>query len=340
MRTGKELIMATKPYAREIRSRSWFHTFSTLVILALALAGTYFIPNIYGRITCSIFAGFVMVRMFVIYHDHQHHAILDKSPLARFIFTLYGIFILAPSSIWKRSHDYHHKHNSKLFSASIGSYPIMTRNKFNSSTKKERFLYLASRHPVTLLFGYFSMFLYGMCIQSFMSSPRRHWDSLIAIVIHAAMGACIFIFLGWLGFLLSFIIPFFIAFMIGAYLFYAQHNFPGVTFKDNGEWTYDGAALESSSFMKMNKFWHWVTGNIGYHHIHHINARIPFYRLPEVMAAIPELQKAKTTSLKPRDIIACVRLKIWDPEKQQMIGLAEMMPYPVAGSPYPVSRSK
>jgi omega-6 fatty acid desaturase (delta-12 desaturase) len=302
--------------------------------------GTYFIPNIYARVACSIFAGLVMVRFFVIYHDHQHHAILDKSPTARFIFTLYGIFILAPTSIWKRSHDYHHKHNSKLFSASIGSYPIMTRNKFNSSTKKERFQYLASRHPVTLLFGYFSMFLYGMCIQSFMSSPRRHWDSLIAIVIHAAMGTCIFIFLGWLGFLLSFIIPFFIAFMIGAYLFYAQHNFPGVTFKDNGEWTYDGAALESSSFMKMNKFWHWVTGNIGYHHIHHINARIPFYRLPEVMAAIPELQKAKTTSLKPRDILACVRLKIWDPEKQQMIGLAEIMPYPVSGSPYPASRSK
>lgn len=323
MRTGKELIMATKPYAKENRRTSWLHTLSTLVILVLSLAGTYFIPNIFARVACSIFSGFVMVRMFVIYHDHQHHAILDKSPAARLIFTFYGIFILAPTSIWKRSHDYHHKHNSKLFSASIGSYPIMTRQKFKNSTRKERFQYLASRHPVTLLFGYFSMFLYGMCINSFMSSPRRHWDSLLAIVIHVAMGTCIFIFLGWQAFLLSFIVPFFVAFMIGAYLFYAQHNFPGVTFRDNGEWTYDGAAMESSSFMKMNKFWHWVTANIGYHHIHHINARIPFYRLPEVMAAIPELQNAKTTSLKPRDIIACVRLKIWDPEKQQMMGLAE-----------------
>lgn len=321
MRSGKELIMATKPFAREIRWKSWLHTISTILILGLSLAGTYFIPNIYGRIACSIFSGFVMVRLFVIYHDHQHHAILDKSPLARFIFTLYGIFILAPSSIWKRSHDYHHKHNSKLFSASIGSYPIMTRQKFNSSSKKERFQYLATRHPITLLFGYISMFLYGMCINSFMSSPRRHWDSLLAIVFHVAMGVCIFVFLGWLAFLLSFIVPFFIAFMIGAYLFYAQHNFPGVTFRDNGEWTYDGAAMESSSFMKMSWFWHWVTANIGYHHIHHINARIPFYRLPEVMQAIPELQKAKTTSLKPWDIAACVRLKIWDPEQQKMVGL-------------------
>jgi omega-6 fatty acid desaturase (delta-12 desaturase) len=323
MRTGKELILATKPYAREIRWKSWFHTLSTLAILLLSLAGTYFIPNLYGRIACSIFSGFVMVRFFVIYHDHQHHAILDKSPVARFIFTLYGIFILAPSSIWKRSHDYHHKHNSKLFSASIGSYPIMTRQKFYSSTKKERFQYLAIRHPLTLFFGYISMFLYGMCIQSFLSSPRRHWDSLVAVIFHFAYAAVLLIFGGWLVWLLTFCVPFFIAFLIGTYLFYAQHNFPGVTFRDNGEWTYDGAALESSSFMKMNPFWHWVTGNIGYHHIHHINARIPFYRLPEAMAAIPELREAKTTSLKLRDIVACVRLKIWDPEKQKMVGLTE-----------------
>ncbi|HRD37488.1 MAG TPA: fatty acid desaturase, partial [Bacteroidia bacterium] len=108
---------------------------------------------------------------------------------------------------------------------------------------------------------------------------------------------------------------------MGAYLFYAQHNFPGVTFKGNEEWTYEGAALESSSYMDLNPFMHWVTANIGYHHVHHMNARIPFYRLPEVMKALPELQNAKKTSLKPKDIIACFKLKVWDFEKQQMVGV-------------------
>ena len=102
-------------------------------------------------------------------------------------------------------------------------------------------------------------------------------------------------------------------------MFYAQHNFPGVTFVGNEEWTYEGAALDSSSYMKLNPLMHWVTANIGYHHIHHMNSRIPFYRLPEVMAAIPELQTAKTTSLKPKDVLACLRLKVWDFEKQKMI---------------------
>ncbi len=71
--------------------------------------------------------------------------------------------------------------------------------------------------------------------------------------------------------------------------------------------------------MVMNPFWRWVTANIGYHHIHHINARIPFYRLPEVMEKIPEMQRVKTTTLNPKDIYRCFKLKVWDTEKQQMV---------------------
>ena len=77
-----------------------------------------------------------------------------------------------------------------------------------------------------------------------------------------------------------------IAFAMGAYLFYAQHNFPGVTFSENNEWAYEKAAMESSSYMVMSPVMAWLTGNIGYHHIHHLNSKIPFYRLPEVMATI------------------------------------------------------
>lgn len=68
-------------------------------------------------------------------------------------------------------------------------------------------------------------------------------------------------------------------------------------------------------------FFQWVSANIGFHHIHHLNARIPFYRLPEVMKAIPELQAAKTTSLKPKDVIACFKLKVYDFEKQELVGI-------------------
>jgi omega-6 fatty acid desaturase (delta-12 desaturase) len=324
MLAGKELILATRPFAKEIRSKSWLYTLSTILLLALALTATVLIPVFAIRLLFSIIAGLLMVRMFIIYHDHQHHSILKDSKMANFIMTTFGYFILSPTSIWKRSHDHHHSHNSKLFSASIGSYPIATKKKFVEMTGRQKFEYLAIRHPVTIALGYFSMFIFGMCIASFVSSPRKHYDSLIALVIHVSLSVLIFILLGWQIWLCFFFLPFVIAFAMGAYLFYAQHNFPGVTFSENNEWAYEKAALESSSYMVMNPLMAWMTGNIGYHHIHHLNSKIPFYRLPEVMAHFKELQTCKRTSLNLREVAACLRLKIWDQEKRQMVGLKDI----------------
>lgn len=324
MRTGRDLTLATRPFAVEVQWKSRLCALSTLALLILFSAGTSWGFHPAARILSSICTGLVLVRMFVIYHDYQHHSILRKSISADIIFTLFGLYILAPPSIWKRSHDYHHTHNSKLFTADIGSYPIYTRQKFLNASKSERLAYLAARHPLTIAFGYVTMFIYGMCIRSFLSSPGRHYDSLIALLLHCALAVSIAVWLGWQALLLSIIVPFSIAGAIGAYLFYAQHNFPGATFKGNIEWSYDSAALESSSYLVMNPFWRWVTANIGYHHIHHINSRIPFYRLPEAMENIPELQKANSTTLYPADIFRCLRLKVWDPDANRMIPLREL----------------
>lgn len=318
------MILATKPFAKEIRSKSWWYTLTTLALSVLALCGTVLLPWLGARILCSLVAGLLLVRMFVIYHDHQHHTILHKSVLADIIMTVFGIYMLAPTSIWKRSHDHHHKHNSKLFSASIGSFPIATRQKYLNMSAGERLGYLAVRHPLTIGLGYFTMFLVGMCISSFLSSPRKHFDALIAFILHIAAAVCIFVFMGWEAWFLLFFLPFLIAFALGSYLFYAQHNFPGVTFCSNQDWAYDKAALESSSYMLMHPIMNWFTANIGYHHIHHLNAKIPFYRLPEVMQHFPELQTARTTSLHPRDVIACLKLKAWDQDLGRMVSLKEL----------------
>src|ERR1017187_4307116 len=129
MLLGKHLILATKPFAKEIRARSWFNAISTLFLLIFLLSGTLVLPNIVLKAICSILAGLLLIRMFIIYHDYLHHAILTKSTGAEVIMTIFGMYMLSPSSIWKRSHDHHHNHNSKLFSASIGSYPIVTKKK-------------------------------------------------------------------------------------------------------------------------------------------------------------------------------------------------------------------
>ncbi len=324
MRTGKELILATKPFAADSTLRSWWYVLSTALLLAGSLAGTLWNFHLAGKIICSVMAGLLILRLFVIYHDQQHHAILPKSRVAEGLMRIFGILALSPSSIWRSSHNHHHNHNSKLRGSHIGSFPIMTRAQFAKSSRLARFKYLFIRHPLTILFGWIFAFLHGMCLYPFINNPREHYDCLVAGVVHIAIAATITYFFGWLALLLTQILPHFVACAIGTYLFYAQHNFPGVSFCDRAGWAYDKAALESSSFLKTGPLWGWFTANIGYHHIHHLNARIPFYRLPEVLRSIPELSQPKTTSLHPRDILRCLRLKVWDVEAQQMVSIRDL----------------
>jgi omega-6 fatty acid desaturase (delta-12 desaturase) len=311
----------TKPYARDSYWKSWWYILSTTFLLGVAVAGTLPPLPIIWRIASSILTGLLMVRLFVIYHDQQHRAILPKSRLAAGFMRLVGICFLCPSAVWRSSHDYHHSHNCKLRSANIGSFPIMTLEQYRQTPAGERFLYLLMRHPLTILFGYITVFLFGMVILPFFNSPRKNMDSVPAFLLHGALAAWLVFHFGWPGLVLTLLLPFIISSALGSYLFYAQHNFPGVILKDNKGWTYEGAALESSSCLKTNPLISWFTGNIGYHHIHHLNHRVPFYRLPELYRDIPELRQARTTSLHPLEVLRCLRLKVWCVESQRMVGV-------------------
>ena len=130
----------------------------------------------------------------------------------------------------------------------------------------------------------------------------------------------------WGGFavaLFAFVLPFAIACAFGAYLFYAQHTYEGLRILPPDEWSYFDAALVSSSYMKLGWIMNWLTGNIGYHHVHHLNPHIPFYRLPEAMAALPELQHPIVTSLRPHDVLACFRANLWETHTQRMVSYNE-----------------
>ena len=324
MRQGKDLILATKKYAVEDRAKSWRLTLSTAVLLVATYIGGIVNFHIVPQLICAVTAGFILVRMFIIYHDYLHKTILQHSALAKALFTLYGMFILAPTSIWKRSHDYHHTHNSKLYTSSIGSFPLVTKQDFLAASKLERGLYLFIRHPLTITFGYLFAFLWGMCIRTLIKSADKHIDSLLAIIYHFGIGAAIYFLFGTQSLLIGFFLPIVISCGLGSYLFYAQHNFPSAVFKNKENWNYVYAALHSSSFMNSNKLTHWFTGNIGFHHIHHINPRIPFYKLPTVYKEMEEFQSPGTTSLLPWDIYKCFRIKVWDPEAGKMIGLKEI----------------
>jgi omega-6 fatty acid desaturase (delta-12 desaturase) len=322
MRTGPELIRATKPFAQEHRGRSLWHFGSTLAALVGLPGVTCLDLPWFVRLPFSVLTGLVLVRMFVLYHDYLHGAILQRSWLAGGIFRAFGLLMLAPPSIWKQSHDHHHHNNGKYFAENMGAVWLLTTDEYAKADRWQRLGYAAVRHPFIILLGYVTIFLYSMCIHQLLTKPLQHLDAAAALLLHAALISALAVFApGALVF--TFLVPVILAGALGSYLFYAQHNFPGARFRDRENWDYVAAALHSSSYLRLDPVMHWFTGNIGYHHVHHLNARIPFYRLPEAMAGIEELQSPGTTSLHPLDVFRCLRLKLWDPERNCLVSFRE-----------------
>lgn len=323
MRSGPELVRASNAFASEDRATTW----RLLVVTAVVYFGTMALAMSSAplplRIAASILHGLVFVRVFIFYHDYLHGAVLRGSLVGGALMRLFGWWCLAGASVWRQTHDYHHRNTAKIVGATIGSYPVVTLGMWRRLSAKQRRQYAAARHPLTIAFGYVTVFLLGMCLSAFRRNPRQHIDAVIAVLFHFGTVVAVGLTLGWTAAFLGIVFPQFVACGGGSYLFYAQHNFPGMQLKGREEWEYTFAALRSSSMFDMSRPMHWLTGNIGYHHVHHLNHRIPFYRLPEAMEAMPELQNPARTSWKLGDMIACLRGKVWDPAQERMLTFAE-----------------
>ena len=322
-RTGRDLFAATRPYAVESVAKSWWLVGSTLVMLLLGLTGAAIAPWWPVRLFFSLLSALLMVRAFITYHDYMHNAILQRSRIAWFLFRAYAALALTPPRAWKESHNYHHGHVGKIAAASVGAFPIMTTDMWKDTSWASRVAYRVERHPLTVITGYLTVFFFSITLLPLLRNPARHWDSLLVLLGHVSLVALLWFFGGFDTAFFVILLPMTIASMIGSYLFFAQHSFEDMHILPEDSWTYHQAAMESSSYMKLNRLMRWFTGNIGYHHIHHLNVRIPFYRLPEAMDAIPELQSPATTTLSLHDIRACFRCCLWDTELERMVSYRE-----------------
>ncbi len=321
--TDRDLFKATLPFGVESVKTSWWHVGSIFTLMIASLFGAALAPVWPLRLLFSIFSALLMVRAFITYHDYMHNAILSRSRPAWWLFRIYSAFSLTPPRSWKNSHNYHHGHVGKIAAASVGAFPMMTTDMWRDASFAERIAYRVERHPLTLLTGYFTIFFLSVTLLPLLRNPARHWDSLLVLLGHGTLIASLWVLGGFDVAFFVVLLPMTIASMIGSYLFFAQHSFEDMRVLPTDTWTSRRAAMESSSYMKLNKVMRWFTGNIGYHHIHHLNVRIPFYRLPEAMEAIPELQSPVTTTLSLKDIRACFRCCLWDEGLQRMVSYRE-----------------
>lgn len=331
---GKDLIRQTLPFAVEDRRRSWLHFWTSIGVLAVFAAGAAMPVWWPLRLVFSLMLGLSFIRVFVLYHDYMHGAILQGSRFADIFFKVYGLILLAPPTLWKQSHDYHHGHSGQYVGAEkgrlplvsthtdIGSFPVMSTDEYARAGAWKRFRYRVARNPLMIVLGWLAIFVFSICLVSIVTQPRHRIWSILALALNVT-AVVVLANVAPDKLLFSMVIPSVFASALGAYMFYSQHNFPGARYLGEDEWNYVATAVYSSSYMRTGPVMAWFTANIGYHHVHHANSSIPFYRLPEAMAAIPALRSPTTTTLYPRDILRCLRLKLWDTDSRRMVTFDE-----------------
>ena len=231
----------------------------------------------------------------------------------------FSIYYVYPPWVWRERHNTHHKRNCQIDDPSVdGQVPLYSTVAWAKLSKGERLVYRLVRSWAGMILGWIPYFFVPV-----LQASRGNPAAVLWPVAQVAVVVCSGIFLGWAVTWWALILPIWIAVFMGTVLFFVQHNAPGLQFSMPGEWNYGDAALKASSYLNIPRWQHWLTGNIGYHHIHHINDRIPFYKLPEVMANIPALQNPVSLRLTAGDLNRCLKLQLWCPDRGRLISLKE-----------------
>jgi len=313
------LLKLSRNYADENESRSWRELFISFAFTTLCFFTTVPSLPLFIRIPGAIIFGISITRLFILYHDVIHGAIFRNSVLGRSICHFVGFFVLRPPAEWRRSHDFHHLHNTQIKTSHIGSFPLFTDTDFKELSWLDRSVYKFARSPFVILFGYFFVFGLEAIKKLFFNDSSIRIQSFFAVVLHSTIIYLLYSSWGWSGLVLSLILPMTAACILGSYLFYVQHTFDGAELREDDSWDFAQSAMVSSSCLRAGPVLHWLTGNIGYHHIHHLNPKIPFYNLPKAMQEVKEFQQPTFVGLTVKEILHSLRLKMWSPSKNSWV---------------------
>jgi omega-6 fatty acid desaturase (delta-12 desaturase) len=263
-------------------------------------------------------AGF-LVRLFIISHDCGHGSFFPSRKANDILGFITGVLTFVPFYHWRWEHALHHASSSDLDHRGKGDVWTLTVQEYLEASRWKRFAYRLARNPV-ILFGLAPLFLFVIKMRfPAVKAPRRERHSVawtnLAIVGVAAGLSLIF---GLKAYLLLQLLIIMVSGTAGVWLFYVQHQFEGVYWDRSEEWDYAAAALKGSSFYKLPKVLQWFSGNIGFHHIHHLSPRIPNYHLEKCHRAEPLFQ-----TVKPVTFFASFKsltFRLWDEQRQKLVG--------------------
>ncbi len=321
----------TAPYARSQHVRSFWQLANTLIpYLLLLVLMTLSVRNGYPyplTLALAVIAAAFFVRLFIIFHDCVHGAFIDSPRWNRNIGYLCGILTLTAFSDWRRTHVGHHIRAGDLDRRGMGDVWLMTVEEYRAAPLLTRLAYRIYRHPFILFV--IGPGVYFLLINRWPSKGANRRDRLSVLYTNLAIAGIIIIAnltIGIKTYLLVQLPVVLIAGAAGIWLFYVQHQFQGVYWARTEDWDPRRVAMEGASFYRLPPLLQWATGNIGFHHLHHVRPAIPNYNLPACHEAIPALQAIKPLGL--RDSLHCARLNLYDEQRHEMVSFGQIGGHP------------
>jgi acyl-lipid omega-6 desaturase (Delta-12 desaturase) len=302
---------------------------TTSIVAYLALSVLLFLTlGVFPLISVAlglVAAGF-LVRTFIVFHDCGHGSLLPSKRANRYVGRFAGLLVLAPFARWRHDHAIHHATSGDLERRGVGDILTLTVDEYFARSRVRRLEYRISRNPLVMFgLGPIVAMMIGPRIATRAQRPRMRHSVLVTdgVLVGVVVALCWLI--GWESLLLVWAPPALLAGSVGIWLFYVQHQFEDAYWQNAGDWSYDEAALKGSSYLRLPKLLQFFTGNIGLHHVHHLNARIPNYNLQRAHNDLVVLGQVPTLSL--FDGLRAVNLKLWDEERGKLVTFTEARGY-------------
>lgn len=287
-------------------------------LMYLSLAWSWWITLI-----LAVLAGLFLIRIFIIFHDCGHGSFF-RSPLANDIVGfITGVLTLTPYYHWRWEHSIHHASAGALDRRGTGDVWTMTVEEYLKSSRWKRFAYRLARNPF-VLFGIAPIYLFVIA-QRFPAAnahPREKWSVRWMNLAILAVAAALSWTFGIVAYLLIHLTIVMVGGGLGIWMFYVQHQFEDVYWERDENWDFTAAALKGSSFYKLPKVLQWFSGNIGFHHIHHLSSRIPNYNLERCHKSDPMFQHIKPITL--FSSLKSLTFRLWDEQRGKLVGFRHL----------------
>ncbi|GFE85189.1 fatty acid desaturase [Steroidobacter agaridevorans] len=298
------------------------NTFLPYLLLWLAMYWALEV-SLWLTLPLAALSGALLVRIFIIFHDCTHGSYFRSRRANDIVGFIAGALTFSPYQHWRWEHAIHHGSSGNLDRRGTGDVWTMTVEEYLSASRQQRFLYRLARNPL-VLFVLAPLFVF-VIKQRFAAANaqrrQRHsvWWLNLTLLISTTLLSSLF---GLAPYLLIQSIAMTVAGATGLWLFYVQHQFQGVYWERNDKWDYTAAALRGSSYYKLPKVLQWLSGNIGFHHIHHLSPRIPNYNLQKCHDSDPRF--AEVTSLSLLSSLQSLKFRFWDEQTRELVGYAHI----------------